>query len=320
MARTVNNRQRVVALLATLHGDDVATLTASALPGDAQAISDVVAGFSGLTSEARREQAAQILRSLQASERFSGLSEIHPGWILKALLAEPPRLIGIILRYLPSHHVRFVIEHLPADVREKLPHMVEAFSVSPPLLDVIRQRFERRFVAMPAPHVSEQLSFDELSSLKTEELEALVTDIGLEEFALALGRLSSRGLRMLLNRLPLKEAKRVKARMGQQITYSETLRRQAPFTVLAAVENEIGSQQLLFYIGLVALARALPDEDDDLLQRLQQKLSPEHASSLRRSRSEWADDPPQGIEERRQLIMRWGNRLHAEHDEVRQLA
>ncbi|MBI4126616.1 MAG: hypothetical protein HY465_03900, partial [Deltaproteobacteria bacterium] len=202
----MNNRQRVVALLATLHGDDVATLAASSTPGDAQAISDVVAGFANLPPDACREQAAQTLKALQASEHFSGLSEIHPGWILRALLAEPPRLIGIILRYLPSHHVRFVIEHLPADVRERLPHMVEAFSVPPPLLDVIRQRFERRFVAMPAPHVSEHVTFDEISSLKTEELEALVTDIGLEEFALALGRLSSRGLRMLLNRLSLKEA------------------------------------------------------------------------------------------------------------------
>lgn len=332
MATKINNRQRMVAALVALRcGDEAESLWAYAGDDERASLTSAYGSFLPLAAPERVTQAEQRMQTLIAGECFSGLAEVHPAWIFAALKDESPRIIGIILRYLPARHVRYVIAHLPPALRDALPDMIEAFAVPEEILHVIQRRFEKRFLPLRLSRSLEHYSFTELYYLKSEELEMLFRDLGRQEMALALSRLSVRALRLLLNRFPLKEAKRLKERMRAVERVSEALRRQAQFTVLEAAEVELGSDRLLLDIGLAAFARALTPDHQELFLFLKQKLEPQQGYILKRVMEEWCDEANQSVsEERRAMILSrvvvlaedaiidpaWGERFAPPHEET----
>ena len=98
-----------------------------------------------LAKQDRQQAMDLILKHLIASERFSSLAEFIRLGYLNILRDEPARVIGIILRSLPSKHVRFLIENLPPHIREALPGMVESFAVSAPVLEGNKRAFREAF-------------------------------------------------------------------------------------------------------------------------------------------------------------------------------
>ena len=251
----------------------------------------------------KKELANKKLRALLATEQFSTIADVHPAWILDKLKNEPPRIIGILLRYLPSQHVRYVVENLPAKVQDELPDMIESFAVQPNLLSLIRKKFEQHFIGMHFTRQEQELSFEHIYYLKHQELETLFTDLGIQEMAMALATMSRKSNRMLLNRLPLRKAKELQQRCKNVAKLSSTLCHQARFTILEAAGERIGSEQLFLDLGLAAFARSLGQEHAQLFQYILQKIAPQHGYVLKRSLTQWSEQGQQLSEERRQLIL-----------------
>lgn len=293
-------RHQMIAALAAARGDDLERLVQHLTPDEAHAVQssavDLEQSRSGKSAEER-------LSSLCAHERLSSMGEIHPAWVLEALKEESPKIIGIVLRHLPSSHVRYIVDHLPLAVRRALPQMIEVFSVPTPLLDVIRQRFESKFLSTPT-HPLGTCGFYQLHCLRSEELVRLFREIGFTEMALALMGISTQTLRTILNRLPLRDAKRVQSKMKGIGEASSELIHQAKFTLIAAAEERVGAHQLFMNVGLAAFARALRGDDLMLVRCLQQKLAPELGYLLKRTFEEWSSELSDGaIAERREVIL-----------------
>lgn len=297
----VEKRYQMVAALAASRGDDLELLAGHASTEEGEAIQHMA---QLLKASGRWASAEELVRSLVASDRFSNMGEMHPAWILESLKEETPKIIGIILRHLPSRHVRYIVDHLPLSIRRSLPQMIEVFSVPTPLLEVIRKRFERKFRPLRALPLTGKCGFSELSCLKSEELVVLFREIGCAEMALALMGISTQTLRTILNRLPLRDAKRVQGRMKLLEKTSAKLIHQAKFTLIAAAEERAGAHQLFMNIGLAAFARALCKDDETLVRLLQQKLVPELGYLLKRTFEEWSSEGSDGaLAERRAVIL-----------------
>ncbi len=270
---------------------------------DAATLKEAIDACLALDPEEREAKLRLQARSQLSSEQWSGLAEIHPAWILEELKTESPRIIGIILRYLPSKHVRFLLEHLSPAVRFAIPNIVEAFSVPQPVLDVIRRRFESRFQPLHLSRSIEHFGFDDLYYLKGEELEVFFKDLGLQELAMALSGISGKSLNVLLNRLSLRDAKRLQSRMRSLEGVSDALKRQARYTVLEVEGEHLGSEHLLMEIGLASFARAIGPDHSELFRMLEIKLDPRISYVLKRYIDERLEKNTQTTAEERQNII-----------------
>lgn len=281
MGNKTGSRHRVIAALAVLRdGGDAASLLDYLSDDDRGIVELLVESYSREDDVPYAME--RIIRQALISEQFSSLSEVHPAWILERLRDEPPRAIGIILRMLPSKHVRFILEKIDPILRDQIPSIVESFAVPTPILDVIRRRFERHFMPMPISRTVEQLGFEHLYYLKGEELGELIREIGFSELAIALSGISGRSLRTVCNRLELKDAKRLQQRVKEFAGAPPEFARQARYTILEVEGQRIGPHRMLFKIGLAALASAVGDGYEALVRQIQQKLDPDDAYLLKR--------------------------------------
>ena len=301
---SVNNRQRMVALLATIEeGDRAEELLDFVSAEDRDACKAAIDQALQIDPVERESTLRQQARSQLSSEQWSGLAEIHPAWILEELKNESPRIIGIILRYLPSKHVRYLLEHLSPVIRFAIPNVVEAFSVPQPILDVIRRRFESRFRPLHLSRSIESFEFDHLYYLRGDELEVFFRDLGLQELAMALSGISGKSLTVLLNRLSLRDAKRLQGRMRSLEDVSDVLKRQARYTVLEVEGERLGPEHLLLEIGLAAFSRAVSMDNHDLFGKLEIKLDPRVSYVLKRYIDERLEKNTNTVAEERQNII-----------------
>lgn len=256
-----------------------------------------------LTRAAREDVAQRQVWQMLASERFSTLAEVHPAWILERLRDESPRIIGIILRSLPSKHVRYMIREMPPMLRERIPSMVESFAVAPPVLEVIRRRFEGHFLPMRISNSVPNLGFEHIYYLKGEELEEVIRETGLAEMAIALAGFSGKGLRAVLNRLEFKDAKHLQQRMRDLSGVSPALARQARHNIIEFGGEHVGAGRMLFEVGLAAVAGAIEGASARLVRLIQQRLHPDDGYLLKRfiDARRWRY-LPEVVSERRGLI------------------
>jgi len=304
MANDINNRQRMVATMAVIEeGDKAEGLLDFVAEAEKKSIKSVIDACLSIDPEEREFKLRQQARSQLSSEQWSGLAEIHPAWLLEHLKNESPRVIGIILRYLPSRHVRYVLEHLPPVIRFAIPNVVEAFSVPQPVLDVIKRSFEGRFRPLHLSRSVEQLGFDHLYYLKGDELETFFRDLGLQELAMALSGISGKSLNVLLNRLSLRDAKRLQSRMRSLEGVSDVLKRQARYTVLEVEGEHLGPEHLLLEIGLAAFARAVEPSNNNLFSMLEIKMDPRVSYVLKRYIDERLEKNASAIAEERQNLI-----------------
>lgn len=301
-----NNRLQTVALIAVLHeGDRAKELLEFLGEGDRRACERRITNVIESTQSKRSEKVWQRLNGLIASEKFSGIAEIHPAWILEALKDESPRIMGIIMRYLPSKQVRYILEHLPTNVKTKIPTLLESFAVPNEILDVIRHRFESRFLPIHISKTQERFDFDQIYYLRGGELRLLFAELGLCEIALALAGLGEKLLSVVLNRLKLKDAKRLHLRMDELKGASEELKQQARYAILETEGEYAGSEEMLVEVGMASFAKAVSAEDGETYALIRQKLSPHESYQLKRAIEEQAlGNPPALVEERRNVVLK----------------
>jgi len=276
-----NTRRRVFAALAVREsGEEAKGLLDYLGAGEAEAAKALIAAYA---KDPSAELAMEgLIAQMAAAEYFSSIAEVHPAWILENLKVEPPRVVGLILRSLPSAHVRYLLQHLPPMLRECVPNMVESFAVRPEVLDLIRRRFESKFLPMRVTRSVAHPGFEHIYYLKTEELTALVRELGLYEMAIALSGMSSKALHMVFNRLELADAKRLQRRMKTLSGVSPELHRQARFNLLEIEGRHEGPEKMLTAVGLAALASACGREYEYAAKLLQQKMAPLEAYLFKR--------------------------------------
>lgn len=281
MKSSPDNRLRAIAAMAILRdGDDAAAIADYLHESDRDHLVSLIGLYAQETQAPYRM--GQLLRQMALSERFSNLAEVHPAWILEYLREEAPRVIGIILRSLPSKHVRFILKGLPPMVRVQLPDLVESFAVAGPVLEIIRGRFERHFEPMRVSRTGGQMGFEHLYYLRSEELEALIRAVGLTELAIALSGLSGKTLHVVFNRLDLKDAKRLQRRIRELGAVSPELFRQARSTILEVEGERLGPERMLMRVGLAALANAIEGHHASVTRLIMQRLDPADGYLLKR--------------------------------------
>ncbi|PIR25478.1 MAG: hypothetical protein COX62_06865 [Deltaproteobacteria bacterium CG_4_10_14_0_2_um_filter_43_8] len=296
-------RHAFVSDLMMLNGDDEELLN-YAHQDEAKHIKNILETYNHEDKAKNVEGAEEHFYSSIAASKFSGLAEIHPAWMLEKIKQEPPRIIGIILRYLPSQHVRYIIQNLSEEIRAELPDMVEAFSVDKKLLEIIRLRFEQLFPSLHLARAKKEFRFEDLYSLSHLDLETLFIDWGMQELALALRRVSKRVRHVLFNRLPLKDAKKIHDRLKGEEHYSEKLYHEACLTVLEVSGDHVGSKQFFLELGIAAFARAFSKEDKEIFDFLKLKIKPEYAHLLKRFLKQSVErHHSDDLEERRQMIL-----------------
>ena len=276
-------RREVIACLAAAHD----SAQASRLPmfgpsNEEEILKNAIDDFAYTSEDERLNQIVDRLKFLVAQEEFVGLGEIHPAWLVEALSKESPMIIGIILRYLPSKQVRYIIEHLPKRIKNKLPQLIDSFAVPAPILKIIRGRFERQFISHQSPRDIDEFDFDHVCFLKSTDLEILFRDLGIQEMAMALKGVDRRSLNILFNRLSIDEARSLQQRIRSLLDISPPLLKDAKYTVLEMSLSETSPEDLLMDIGLNAFARAITKHDINILPVIKQKLSPRLGYTLKR--------------------------------------
>lgn len=272
-----------MALLAVLDGGERARDLCAYLNDEERAMGESAVERFLEVNEGRGDALRTRLTGLVSAESFSGIAEIHPAWIMEAIKDEPPRIMGVIMRYLPSRHVRYILERLPKDVKDRIPKLVESFAVPQDVLAIIRRQFETRFLPMRISKALMHFGLEHLYFLKGEEVEALCAELGMCELALALEGMSEKMVRVVLNRMKLKDAKRLHERMVELSKTSPELKRQARYSILEIDDDASGPNELLVSIGLTSLAKSLVDVNGGVVERMCQKLDPRFASILKRS-------------------------------------
>ena len=193
MNNGAKNRQMIVAAMAVLgEGESAACLADYMSDADRPLCASLIDMYASEGNCGAKLE--QLVRQIAASEKFSSLSEVHPAWILEKLRDESPRVIGIILRYLPSQHVRYIVSNMHPMLRARVPNMVESFAVQAPVLDVIRRRFESHFLPMRVSRTIDCFEFENIYYLKGPDLAELIREVGLAELAIALTGMSGQAL------------------------------------------------------------------------------------------------------------------------------
>lgn len=283
MNTEISNRQRVAAMLAVLFNkDDAEALFDYAPVEDKQALEEVMAELLPVPEVERSEHIWQRTQLICSMEEFGGLSEIHPSWILEKIKDESPRIIGIILRYLPSNHVRYILENLPKRIKVRLPKLIEAFAVPTSILRIIRRRFERSFLPLRVSKEISEFTFKHLYYLSSEDIEELFYDLGINELALAFKKMDRKMVKIILNRLSVKDAKILQKRMRTIADESDELIHQAQQIVLEMSFEENNAFSMIKEIGINSLARSMTSNDKGMFQLLQQKLDPKLGYLLKR--------------------------------------
>lgn len=241
-----------------------------------------VAPLLDIPDEERREVLHEQMAGIQTAEASVMLSDIHPNWLVDILAHESPRVVGLLLRYLPSRHSRFVMEQLPASLRRRLPHVVDAFAVSDVVMRIVRQRFESHFLPVRPASQVEVLDFANISALRLQDLEVLIHDLGIEELALALAHMSTPALRLILNRLPFAEAQSLSERIRGLAAIDPHLEREARYGILETSFERGAPASMMQEIGIQFLAKAMQSQHISMVPMLKQKLPPKLAYLLQR--------------------------------------
>lgn len=304
MMQSGKTRMEVVACLAAAHhSGDAAALSMFASVSEEADLVQATEEIAGIPAGERQDYIVNRLKSLVARDGFTGLSDIHPAWLVEVLSKESPRIIGIILRYLPSKQVRYIIEHLPKRIKHRLPQLIDAFAVPTPILEVIKERFERQFVSFRGSRDFDSFEFENITFLKSADLEALFRDLGIHELAMALKGVDRQSLNILFNRLSIDEARSLQQRIRSIVDMPASILNDAKYTVLEMSISETDSNNLLIDIGLDAFARTLAPQDMDMFPLIWQKLEPRLAYTLKRYIDQHAGSNTAGIIGRRKEII-----------------
>jgi hypothetical protein len=233
----------------------------------------------------KRGGAKEIIQRFHSwAERSPNLpiKDIHPSWILELIRDERPRVIGLICRYLPGQQVRYLLDHLPAATKSRLPSLHESFSIPEPLVEQVRLFFERSFFSAPRPAPQEAFSLSHIAWMSARDMTTLIRELGYEEIRRAFASVAGKALQVFLTRFPIEEANQVRLRLarGRPVLAAERQRAQQH---LVRVDLDIQrAADLPFEIGLSVLAQAVAPEATEWAKAVVYRLVSRDGHSLKR--------------------------------------
>ncbi len=235
-----------------------------------------------LPKSERKKKIFNELKQLVHSQKVRPLGEIHPGWFLEAIKEESPKIIGLILHYLPGDKVTYILENLNEDLKKTLPKLNDSKKIPDDLLSMIRERFESQFLTYDLPKKSADVSLQDLYFIKTELLLAFFRDLGIEQLACAFKGLDKVALKAMLNRLIIKDTKELQSRIKNLDKVSKRDLNEAQILILDLPIERIDPQALFLEVGMAFFARAISQEQSDFAKSLQFKLPPKYGYLLKR--------------------------------------
>src|SRR5215467_3313552 len=266
-------RLRVLVYVATLGDEENAFELYRFVPNEYEKpLVEATKELLSIPTKDRKQVILVGLKKLIQAQKLHPLSEIDSGWFLEALKKEKPQTIGLILRHLPGDKVRYLLEHFPPEVRERLPKIKEALKVPDSLIDIVRGQFEAQFPTLAPPKKTEEITLQYLYFVKTNKLLSFFRDLGLEQLARAFKGVHKSALKALLNRLPIKDAKEFQMRVKsfEKLTTREL--REAQMLLLDLPIETIEPDALFLEVGMAFFAKGITREDSQFIRALQYKL------------------------------------------------
>lgn len=235
-----------------------------------------------LPKNERKRKIVKDLKQLIQAQKIHPLGEIHPGWFLEVLRLESPKTIGLILRYLPSDKVTYILDHLDENLKKNLPKLNESKRIPDKLLELIRERFEEQFLTFSVPKKNSDISLQDLYFIKVEQLLAFFRDLGIEQLAKAFKGLDKVALKAMLNRLSIKDAKALQLRIKNLEKVNKRELSEAQVLIIDLPIDRIDSEALFLEVGMAFFARAISPDQIDFARALQFKLPPRYGYLLKR--------------------------------------
>lgn len=233
-------------------------------------------------SRSKSSDLIHMLRSWRETSPALPTHEIHPGWVLEAIRGESPRVVGLVCRYLPGSHVRYIIKHLPKETRDKLPSLSESFGVPKELIEPVKEFLSQKFFSAKQPSSDQTFSCQHIPWMNSKDLRRMIRELGYAEIRKAFSQVDPKVVRTFLTRFSLEEAKRVRRHIEQGPPVLEADRTQAQKHIVS-MDLDVGrAEELPFELGLSVLAECVRAEESEWIEGVIVRLEPSEGYVLRR--------------------------------------
>lgn len=276
-----------MAALAVLEGEaDLGELFAFG-PSD---LEDSLTRYAGVLksrfSHGRVRDLAEMMRSWAERSPALPIYQIHPGWILEVVREERPRIIGLICRYLPGSHIRYLIDNLDREVRDKLPTLGESFALPLELMEQVKVFLAKKFFNGSPPSADEPFSCRHIPWMSAKDIRRLIRELGYVQIRNAFAGVDPQAVQAFLVRFPIEEAKEIRRRLELGTSIPESKRKKAREHIVSMSLDVSRAEDLPFEIGLSALAQASHPDDRGWIEGIVVRLTPHEGYRLRRFVSE----------------------------------
>ncbi len=272
-----------MAALAILEGErDPAALFRFAPTELADSLTHYAGVLRSRFARGKAQELAALLKSWSEQSPALPIHEIHPGWLLEVVKEESPRVIGLICRYLPGHHVRFVIENLPREIRDKLPTLNESFGLPVELINEVKSFLGSRFFQGTPPNAGERFSVRHIPWMSARDIRCVVRELGYSELRKAFVGMDVQAIQAFLTRFPLEEAKELRAHIEKGPAISDAEHKRAQAHIVGMNLDVSCAADLPYEIGLSALAEAVAADETGWIEGVVVRLDPAEGYSLRR--------------------------------------
>lgn len=228
-----------------------------------------LATYLSLKPKDRHDSVFASLKKFWNKKNKESVFDIHPDWIMDALVRESPRTVGTILRYLPSEKTSRLIETMPEPFLQRLPKLSETFSLDPDLVRILKQKFEMSFEKEALKNIG---PFEFLTQYNEEKLLRFFKNLGLKELTLAFSVLPKEAMDVILGRLPGNDALALRESMKKE-TGSLDRKKKAQSHVLSMNLDSTSPDFLLVEAGFYMFSKAMLEPHRILVDFLVKKIS-----------------------------------------------
>lgn len=279
----LSDSQRSFALVSLLlDGDGALALLSFLQTGERNILEPALKELLTLSKPERNKTIVSEMKQLKEEATKSPLAEIHPDWILEALVKEPPRVIAIVLKYLPSEHVRSILDRLPPEVLQNLPRLSQLSHMDEELFLTMRSDFENRFRVSDTWSGPVGHSFESIPHLSRFKLEMMFRELGYAELAMAILSLNEKGIDFILARLEKKEATILKRHVEQKRKVPLLRLKQAQSHFLSLDLNRTSTEGLVMDAGFFVFSKSLLPQDSQAILLMKRHFSKIVANQLQK--------------------------------------
>ncbi len=279
---SLSERNQAFLLLAALKEGDKAV---SLLPYLGEAAADKMKGpleeLLKIPKEKLKGEVQSELGRLSQGGKESLFKHADAGWILENFRNEAPRVLFLILRELPKAKAGRVLRELPKETRKALKGL--KFSKVPlPIVHYLHRQWEQKFPSIAAEQLQDNGPFEKLTELKSDQLLALMREVGIHEMSVAFSKVNRSATRAILHRMSVKDAKELRQRIKDAPEYKLELQREAQLNILGLDLEKLNAEELVLEIGFSVFSRTFSREHLSLAPFFIYKLAPRQGYILKR--------------------------------------